>query len=160
MARSSTSEGFTGVAALIRDLERMDEEVQTEAGGIVRASALLMEAEVERAYAEAEGALRRGVVVEEMDRGQFVRDGGGPRNQHHALRWKVRSKAPHAHLYEFGTVQRFTNDTGANRGTMPAKPTFIPAAVRTRARMQRELEGLVRRQRVKGMSGAMELRRS
>lgn len=156
---ASTSEGFTGMAALIRDLERMDDDVRTEAAGVVQATAQLMKADVERAYAKDAGDLQRGLVVEEMTRGQYARV-DGTRALHGTLRWKVRSKAPHAHLYEYGTVQRFTASTGANRGTMPAKPTFVPAAVRARQRMQRELEGVVQRQRVKGMVGAMELKRS
>lgn len=157
---ASTSEGFTGMVDLIRDLERMDADVQTEAAGIVQATAQLMKADVERGYAKADGDLQRGLVVEEMTRGQYARDSSGLRTLHGTLRWKVRSKALHAHLYEYGTAQRSTNSTGANRGAMPAKPTFVPAAVRARQRMHRELEGVVQRQRVKGMNGTMELRRS
>jgi len=157
---SSTSEGFTGMAALIRDLERMSTDVQEEAAGIVQATAQLMKADVERGYTKDEGDLQRGLVVEQMTRGQYARDAGGTRNLHGTLRWKVRSKAPHAHLYEYGTAKRATSGTGANRGTMPAKPVFVPAAVRARQRMERELQGVVQRQRVKGMDGSMELKRS
>ncbi|MGE0460901.1 MAG: HK97 gp10 family phage protein [Vicinamibacterales bacterium] len=144
------TEGFTGMADLIADLGRMGEDVQREAAGVVRSTAELMQAEVVRDYDEADGDLRRGVVVEP---GRGV-------SADLALRWKVRSKAPHAHLYEFGTVQRFTAGTGANRGTMPAAPTFVPAAVRARARMVDRLTALLRRQRVKGMTGTMEVRPS
>lgn len=134
-------DGFSGMADLIADLGRLA-EVPEEAAGIVRTTAELMEAEVVQAYPAHEGELRRRVVREEL----------GP------LRWKVRSKAPHAHLYEYGTVQRFTAGRGANRGTMPAKPTFIPAAVRARTRMVDRLTDLVKRQKVRGMTGTMEIR--
>jgi HK97 gp10 family phage protein len=145
------NEGVSGMAALIADLARMGEAVQRESAGIVKSTADLMKAEVVRDYPVADGELRRRVVVEQGRRG----DG-----ENSSLRWKVRSKAPHAHLVEYGTVQRFTNDTGANRGTMPAKPVFVPAAVRARARMVRELVGIVRKQRVKGMTGSLEVRQA
>ncbi len=35
--------------------------------------------------------------------------------------------APHAHLYEFGTVQRFHKKTGKSVGAMPARPFMRPA---------------------------------
>lgn len=76
------------------------------------------------------------------------------------LRMKVRSRAPHAHLYEFGTVQRFTAGTGANRGTMPAKPTFIPAAIRWRERMKRAAKTALQSLRVPGFRGSPEVRES
>lgn len=137
--------GFTGMQALLDDLSRMAAEVQAEAGDIVLGAAVSMSADVKAQYGQGPtGNLARGVVVEKRT----------------PLRVKVRTKAPHAHLFEFGTVQRFTKGTGANRGTMPAKPVFVPAAVKARARMQRDLTTLVRRQRVRGMTGAMEVRES
>lgn len=135
-------DGFSGMAELIADLGRMGESVHTDAAGIVRASADLMEAELMQNYPSKSGTLRDRVVTEEL----------GP------LRVRVRNKAPHAHLYEFGTTQRFTAGRGANRGTMPANPTFIPAAIRARRRMREELIGLMKRQQVRGMTGTMEVR--
>lgn len=58
----------------------------------------------------------------------------------------VRSKAPHAHLFEFGTKPR-RNAAGANRGVMPAASpeVVVPIARRRRERMVRRLaEMLVR----------------
>jgi hypothetical protein len=58
----------------------------------------------------------------------------------------VRSVAPHAHLFEFGTKQR-RNAKGANRGTMPkANPEItVPIARRRRGRMSRRLVELLQR---------------
>ena len=39
---------------------------------------------------------------------------------------KVRNPAPHAHLVEFGTGERFTKD-GKSKGSMPARPFLRPA---------------------------------
>jgi Bacteriophage HK97-gp10, putative tail-component len=138
------SEGFTGMAALIRDLERMGDDVQQEAGAVVEDTAERMAASVIQSYPRGDGALRAGVVVEESARRDTART---------PLRWKVRSKAKHAHLFEFGTVRRYTAGTGANRGVMEDKPTFIPAAVRARAGMVDRLTRVVQAVRVKGMTG-------
>jgi Bacteriophage HK97-gp10, putative tail-component len=139
-----SDEGFSGMSDLIEDLRRMGPAVEQEAQGIVRSSGELMVAELQRSYPAREGVLRARVILEEKTQ----------------LRIKVRSKAPHSHLFEDGTVQRFTARSGANRGTMPAKPTFRPAAVRIRRRMVEQLVDLVKRQRVRGMTGTMEVRGS
>ena len=138
------------MAELIADLSHLGESVERETAQVVQRAAEEMGAELQRRYPSYEGVLRRRVVVESRPS-----PAGGP-----VLRWKVRSKAPHAHLYEYGTVQRFSGATGANRGTMPATPTFVPAAVRARRRMIDGLQALVRRQRVRGMTGQLEVRES
>jgi len=60
----------------------------------------------------------------------------------------VKSRAPHSHLFEFGTKQRRTA-TGANRGTMPAvdPAIFVPIARHWRAQM---FDGLLAMMRAKG----------
>ncbi len=160
------TEGFKGMAELIRGLERLGGAVQTEAASIVRTTAQLMAARVRSLYprrpaGRKAGALQDRVVIEE-GRGQFTathRSGGGVAGTFvGSLRWKVRSKAPHAHLYEFGTVVRRTASRGANRGRMGATPTFVPEAVRARERMRRELIALIERQSVPGMTGRLEVR--
>jgi len=57
----------------------------------------------------------------------------------------VQSRAPHSHLYEWGTKMRKTL-TGANRGKMPAaKPAVVvPIARRRRNRMSRRLVEMLR----------------
>jgi hypothetical protein len=56
---------------------------------------------------------------------------------------KVLSRAPHSHLYEFGTKRRRTAK-GANRGAMSEKAITVPIARRRRARMARRLVDLLR----------------
>ena len=55
----------------------------------------------------------------------------------------VRSAAPHAALFEFGTQLRRTK-SGANRGSAPPHPTVIPIAQRERRAMNQDLIGLVK----------------
>ena len=95
------------------------------------------------------GTLRDRVVVEQLHPSSGA-----------SLRWKVRSKAPHAHLYERGTVNRRTASTGANRGRMAAHPIFIPEAIRHRTVMVHRLVDLLARQTVPQMTGHMEVRRT
>lgn len=137
---------FSGMAELIRSLQALPEELQTEAEGVVQATADLMAAELRRDYPAHSGNLREQVRVDSEP-------GANGR-----VRARVRATAKHAHLYEYGTVQRFTKSSGANRGTMPARPTFVPAAVRNRKRMVEKLTDVLRRTRVPGMSGSMEVR--
>lgn len=138
--------GFEGMDALIAGLGRMGETVQHEASGIVRATAQLMRATVQSKYPRKSGVLQDRVIAEESS-------APGP-----SLRWKVRSKAPHAHLFEEGTVERFLASNGASRGRMPATPTFVPEAVAARGRMRRQLIDLVNRQTVPHMTGRAEVR--
>lgn len=162
------TEGFKGMGELIRGLERMGAHVQTEASSIVRTTAQVMAARVRgqyprRATGNKAGALQDRVVVEE-GRGQFLasrRGGGGVGGTFvGSLRWKVRSKAPHAHLYERGTVERYLASNGARRGRMGATPVFIPQAIRARQTMHNQLVALLVRQTVPGMTGRMEVRAS
>ena len=65
----------------------------------------------------------------------------------------VRSNAPHAALYEFGTgslnvahpSSNRRTGKGANRGSSPPHPTVIPIAQRERRAMNQELVELVKR---------------
>jgi hypothetical protein len=62
---------------------------------------------------------------------------------------QVRSQAPHAHLWEFGTIGRYylTKATGARKyvGRMPRppQPNFIPAMMRHRRAMYVKLAALL-----------------
>lgn len=148
-------EGFSSaMGELIRGLGQMSEHVQSEAAGLVRSTAEVMAARVRSRYTRRTGTLQDRVMVEAASRGQESAGVSG------SLRWKVRSRAPHAHLYERGTIERVIASTGASRGRMPAKPTFVPEAVRARARMRQELIALVQRQTVPHMTGRLEVRAS
>ncbi len=129
--------GFNGMDQLIRDLEELPEALKGETAKILEGAANGMAAAVRQQYPFKTGNLVRHVVI--------VRDD--------PLRVRVRNTAKHAHLYEYGTVRRQTNSTGANRGTMPARPVFVPAAVRHRKRMLEDLQGMLRRAKVRGMTG-------
>lgn len=142
------------VTALREALEAVPDTLRRETlGPIVRESAEGLAADLRGQYANTKrtsinpGTLASRVVVEPG------RDGRG-------LLAKVRSKAPHAHLYEYGTVQRRTNETGANRGTMPARPTFVPLAIRWRERMVRSAASALRSLRIPGFTGSPEVRES
>ena len=143
-------DGFRGMADLIRGLERMGDAVQREAAVIVEDTAERMAFSVRQRYPRGKtGTLRDRVVVEQLHPSSGA-----------SLRWKVRSKAPHAHLYERGTVNRRTASTGANRGRMAAHPIFIPEAIRHRTVMVHRLVDLLARQTVPQMTGHMEVRRT
>jgi hypothetical protein len=136
------ADGFSGMADLIRSLEQLPEQMKAEAGHIVQDAANGTATEIRQAYPQKDGDLVRGVEVEQQGE----------------LRWKVRSRAPHAHLYEYGTVQRSLNSNGANRGTMPAQPTVIPIAQRRRRRMLDGLKSMLQRAKVRGMTGSLDVR--
>jgi hypothetical protein len=135
------AEGFEGMAALISGLARMDDRVKAQAHTLVRDTAQLFAADLPSRYPSRTGNLRAGV------RTKRVSD----------LRFKVSSRAPHAHLFEYGTGVRSTASTGANRGRMEGKPTFIPRATSARARMVNSLIQMLVRQTVPGMTGHMDV---
>lgn len=135
--------GFDGMDALIRSLEALPDTLTREAEQIVDDAAEEMAADVVQRYPLRDGDLRRGVVVD--------------RSAGSRLKTKVRSRAQHAHLYEYGTVERFHARNGKSVGTMPAQPTFIPAAQRHRKRMVERLTDVVRRAKVDGMTGTADV---
>lgn len=134
--------GFDGMEALLRGLRQLPEDLKREARAIVASHTNSMASEVIAEYPEDTGTLTRGVSVE------IAPDG---------LSARVRSRAQHAHLYEYGTVARHTSGTGARRGAMESKPTFVPAAVRHRGRMVRHLRAVGSRVKVDGMDGTLDL---
>lgn len=130
-----------------------DEWARSTLAPIVRQSADSLAADVKSQYATNKRTSRNpGTLVERV----VVEPGRDPRG----LRAKVRTKAPHAHLYEYGTVLRRTNETGASRGTMPANPVFVPTAIRWRARMVQRVAAAMRSLRIPGFTGTPEVRES
>lgn len=94
---------FTGLREMIDRLKRMPAEIQHEADEVIAEVSQVMAASVKRRYRRGPtGKLQRGVRVRKLA----------------PMAHQVRSGAPHAHLYEFGTKVR-TNKKGANRGSMP-----------------------------------------
>jgi hypothetical protein len=127
-------EGLTELRTALRNLPA---DLTQEAGAIVLAHAEEAKGLMQRAYPEGPtGNLRRGVVV----------DRGAARTVYGA-KAIVRSRAAHAHLFEYGTKARETKK-GWKRGRMPVGPEsqrFVPIAIKVRARMVRALIELVRR---------------
>jgi hypothetical protein len=126
------------ITSLRRQLTALPVALTSGLGPIIIHEAELMAGEVRTAYPRQTGNLQDHVTVE--------RQGD--------LRARVKASARHAHLYEYGTVRRYTG-TGAYRGTMPARPTFVPAAVRRRARLLEEVQRFLYRQRVPGFEGTL-----
>ena len=124
-----------GLAEFRRALQQLPEDLAEEASTIVLAQADEAQRQIRTAYPEGPtGNLRRGVTVE-RNKSKF------------STRGIVRSRAPHAHLFERGTGPRRT-DKGANRGWMPAadpSEQMIPIVIRRRRAMVEALKDLVRR---------------
>lgn len=125
---------MVGLKELHRDLANLPEELTDEASLIVGQHALEAQTQVVDAYPSRTGRLKRGVTKDHY-RGRFT------------THWIVKSRAPHAHLFERGTGQRQTA-RGANRGRMPPAPSgqaMVPIVIRRRRVMVEALKDLVRR---------------
>lgn len=109
----------SSLRAFLTNLSGLSREWQARVNDLARSAADGMVTEVRSTYPERSGNLRRGLATVLGTSGPSV---------------KVRSGAPHAHLYEFGTRDRFdrTKRTPAYRGAMPRANVFIPAAMRHR----------------------------
>ena len=114
-------------------LRRLD-----QLGAVVRASvrdeamavAERMAADLRRQYPRVTGNLLRGIRVEHGRRGSYVL-----------------SRAPHAHLYEWGTKGRKNySRKGANRGRVEGRNVFVPSAMAQRntyiERLTRLVDGI------------------
>lgn len=112
-----------------QELRNIPEELRDEAADIVEAAATTTQEQTVAEYTNVTGGLDRGVKVT-TQRSAF------------GVLSKVRSNAPHAHLYEFGSQARHTA-IGANRGAMPPRPTLIPIAQRNRRTMYQRLMDLI-----------------
>jgi len=135
------ADGFTGMSEFVADLRALGPSLQREGDAIASKHAEAAAQATRAGYAVRSGRLRNGVRVERLRLGAY----------------QVKSRARHAHLYEDGTERRFLNSNGAPRGAMPERPTMIPAAIRWRARMREQLIGLVKRTRIRGMTGTLDV---
>ena len=112
---------FKGLEELKAALRALPAELTGEASHLIEAAGNRAVLDLKRAYPVVTGNLRDGVEV------TFTTSGVSTR----AL---VRSRAPHAHLYEYGTEARHTG-LGLNRGRMA--PTHVFG--RTMSNVRREL---------------------
>lgn len=124
---------MNGLDELRRELRQLPEDLAREASAIILAHAEDAGRRVRTAYPEGPtGNLKHRVTVNQ-EAGRF------------GTRALVRSRAPHAWIFEKGTRDRRTH-SGANRGRMPAAPEsqqMIPIVIRVRRLMVAALIQLV-----------------
>lgn len=114
---------------------------------IIQDAADGLAADLRASYPVHTGALVRGIRVSALR---------GP-----TIAMRVRSTAPHAHLYDRGTVKRFTRRHGASRGVMPPAPEgrrFVPKAIKARAAMLQAIARALNAWRLPGTTGRAEVR--
>lgn len=124
---------FDGLDELRKFYVEVPELVTAKGEEIVRAAAQETARRATNAYpseGENTGNLKNGVKVTQ------------PNTVGHAPRAKVSNKAPHAHLYEEGTAVRATK-SGANRGSMPARPVIRRIAPQVRRDMEQKLIAMI-----------------
>jgi hypothetical protein len=120
---------WDGLNDLIRDLTNAPRDIRDEGLTIIREETEGAANEISQQYARKTGTLAARVTTEYPSSTILI--------------GIVKSRAPHSHLYEFGTKKRETN-AGANRGTMPEKEVTVPIARRRRSRMYRRLGDMLR----------------
>jgi hypothetical protein len=111
---------WDGLDTFKQELQALTSDLIREAEGILVASAFDAADAVRDAYPYREGGLIRGVTVE-PSRGRTLAGA------------EVKNLAPHAIIYEDGTVTRATH-RGYNRGRTIGTPTFRPITARYRDR--------------------------
>ncbi|HXU02436.1 MAG TPA: hypothetical protein VN903_15840 [Polyangia bacterium] len=105
---------WTGLDSFMQELQVLAADLTAEANAIMIASAEEARTAIAAAYPYHTGALRAGLVLRPA-RGTLIAGAA------------LVQTAPHGWIYEKGTQAR-TNRAGANRGRMPARPTFDPIA--------------------------------
>jgi len=109
---------WDGMDTFKQELQLLTSDLVSEAEGILLSSAFDAADALRSAYPYVEGGLIRGVTVE-PSRGVTLAGA------------TVKNLAPHAKIYEDGTVARETHQ-GYNRGRMLGTPTFRPITARYR----------------------------
>lgn len=105
---------WSGLDRFLDELRGLDVAVSTDAHAILTGRADDAKTAIAAAYPVRSGALRAGLVIR-------------PARRPLLAGCTLVQTAPHGHLYEHGTEDR-ENKAGANRGRMPATPTFVPIA--------------------------------
>jgi hypothetical protein len=116
-------------------LRNLPDELTDDAGGIVMGTSESVQREVQGNYPTGPTGNLKARVTSEREPSRF---GASAR---------VRSRAPHAFIFENGTGQRRTSN-GANRGRMPEAPAsqqMIPVVIKHRRQMFERLKDLVRK---------------
>lgn len=120
------------LAELRRQLLALPADLAAEGSTIVDEAALRAKNEIEAAYPERSGSLKKGLRLKVRQLGQY------------GAAVVLANTSPDSHLFENGTQARHTN-IGANRGSMPARPTFVPAVRRSRRWMYEQFKALLTR---------------
>lgn len=105
---------WSGLDSFKDALGLLTADLVDEANSIMTESAQSAYAEIVAAYPARSGALIAGLELRAA-RGILLTG------------WTLVQKAPHGHLYEYGTRPRY-NRQHAFRGVMPGTPTFTPIA--------------------------------
>jgi hypothetical protein len=106
-----------GLDALAKELETLPEKLMAD----------VIDPRMDEETSEAAHRMESRYAHESLRKG-VRRDKRGPGD------YRIRNMAPHAHLFDLGTVARFRND-GSPTGTMPATPVLIPEAIGARTRI-------------------------
>jgi len=133
----SASVKIVGGDALMAALKALPEQLAHEAGGIVAGHAELMKAKV---AAEYSGHVFKGNLLKGL---KTTRESFGL-----AVVATVQSTAPHAYMFENGTVMRhWTGPRGTGKSTGRQRPAniFVPAKIRELKAMRQDLIVLVER---------------
>ena len=127
----SASLQIKGLDDLKAELPRAPGALREESAPRVEAAATNAEATIGAAYPERTGALKAGL------RHGVETTAAGTRA------WLV-NISTHAAIWEYGTEIRHTS-LGQNRGRMPAGKVFVPAVVRERREMVKDVIAIVER---------------
>lgn len=124
---------WDGLNEFKRDLRNLPADLAKETADIVVAHGEQAQRLLQAEYAThaVTGNLWRGVTLERY----VTKD---------RVEAKVRSRAPHSHIFEWGTKQRRTR-RGWKRGAMPAAHIAVPIFQRVRAAMYRAIVPVLER---------------
>lgn len=125
---------WTGLDELRAALRSLPSDLAGEAEHIVEGAANGAAVEARAGYASH---IRSGNLIAHVD---VSKQAAG----RYGVGFLVINRAKHAWLFENGSQARHTA-IGANRGSMPATPTFVPAMIRARRRMYDQLRGVLER---------------
>lgn len=127
-----------GIESLKQALRMLPEHLKDDAGALVRSHSLAAAGAIRASYPRRTGNLQDGVVAEATH--PFSPYG---------VKYVVKSTAPHAFIYEYGTQARhYVTESGATHptGIMPAAPPgrrFIPQMIAMRQRLMDDLAWLL-----------------
>ena len=124
---------WTGFDELREALRNLPDHLAAEGGAIVNAATDAFMAEVEAAYPVGPtGNLKRGLRKLQKSSGRY------------GVIYQVKNVAKHAWIFENGSQTR--RSRSGNPSPMPPGHIFVPAAIRHRARMYRNLANMLERE--------------